>query len=730
MTSTKKKTKNKKLISFGLLDVKPEPIFDAITQLTAEVCNTPYAFISFISNDTQWLVSNVGLDNISSFPANQGFCIETIKGKGIREISSTLFDKQNAKKHLVREAPHVHFYAGVPITLSDDSVVGTIAVLDDTPRILHDSQRTLLIGMAEVIAVALQDRQLAQAQIHSLMDSIDPEALSLHQLQLTSSMSMVSDAVIYIDSAGLISYLNPTAEILTGWTNAEAQGQIATHVLQLSPALSEHNEITRSQSVHNLQSRAGDMHQVKTISAPITGKSKSSTDSIVVLQDITLLQQLQQQLDYQASHDLLTGCLNRTEFEHQLELARLDSLQNNRSHALMYFDLDQFKIINALSSRALGDEILQQISQVIRNCIRSCDKLARLGGDEFGLILEDCAGAETALSVAQHILQRIEKYRHRLTEFQFSTSASLGLVMVDDHWADAASLIQAAESACFAAKEAGRNRVHLHYESDYVIRLRKDEMRWASKLVQAIEENQFVLFCQRIMPANPKDGAYGEVLIRMQDGQGGLIGPSVFLPAAERFHLATRIDRWVVAELFKWMSNNAQQLQHMASISVNLSGQSISDRKFHLYVLGLLETLGVDCEKLCFEITETAAISNLVEANCFIDAMRQRKVRFSLDDFGSGISSFGYLKNLAVDYLKIDGQFIQGLIENKIDQATVRCIIEVAKVTGKKTIAEWVEDESVEKLLQDIGIDFTQGFLRHKPAPLSHMLDEHCSYQH
>ncbi|HSH72933.1 MAG TPA: EAL domain-containing protein [Methylophilaceae bacterium] len=567
--------------------------------------------------------------------------------------------------------------------------------------------------------------------------------------RLRVTLDSIGDAVIATNTQGHIEYMNPVAEKMTGWLQQDALGlpllqvfNIINENTRLAAAdpvklclreslskkrSSEHQAVNLTKAI-TLICRDGSEYGIEDSTAPIRDKQGGIIGVVLVFHDVTAQRLMANEISYRATHDLLTGLLNRTEFEHLLERALPGLREQAKEHALLYINLDQFKVVNDTCGHAAGDKLLKEIVVVIDSCIRTSDTLARLGGDEFGVFLDSCGGTDPAMRIAQQICQRIDEYRFLHDGQRFRIGASTGLVMIDDHWTDISSIMQAADSACFAAKEAGRNRVHLYFDADYAIESRRGEMKWTTRIEQAIEDNQFVLFCQRITAMNKNGGGHGEVLLRMNDGNGGLISPSAFLPAAERFHMASRIDRWVVRELFEWMSLHATELEHMDTISVNLSGQSISDRNFHRYVLEQISLLSLDCSKLCFEITETAAITNLSEAHTFIETMRSHHVRFSLDDFGSGVSSFGYLKHLPVDYLKIDGQFIRGLIDNQIDQATVRCINEVAKVTGKKTIAEWVEDEPVEHMLREMGIDYTQGYLRHRPAPLKHMLDINCSY--
>jgi len=300
--------------------------------------------------------------------------------------------------------------------------------------------------------------------------------------------------------------------------------------------------------------------------------------------------------------------------------------------------------------------------------------------------------------------------------------------MIDSHWSTITSLLQAADHACYNAKHAGRNRVHLHYNEDDAFHSNKREAQWANRIETALEEQQFELFTQRIMSLQNCGLEHAEVLLRLRDESGELVSPGQFLPSAERFHMMGRIDRWVVEETLTWLSRNIEQLSHIETISINLSGQSLNDKTFHRFVSNMIESIECDYTKLCFEITETVAITNISDAIQFLELLKQYGVKFSLDDFGSGVSSFGYLKTLPVDYLKIDGQFIKDLAENEIGQATVKCIAEVAALTDKKTIAEWVETQKIEDILKEMGINFSQGFYRHKPAPIDYLLKQECNY--
>lgn len=435
-----------------------------------------------------------------------------------------------------------------------------------------------------------------------------------------------------------------------------------------------------------------------------------------------LLRETTGEIQYHATHDTLTGLVNRSEFESRLVRVLQDAREQRSRHALLYIDIDQFKLVNDSCGHAVGDELLQEVAKLFGQAIRTRDTLARLGGDEFAIILEHCS-AEQAQRVAQQICDAMSRFRFSHDGRSLRVSASIGLVPVDDRWTTPAAILQAADAACYAAKEGGRNRVHLWFDTDTAIRVRAGEMQWAMRIEHALEHNQFVLYAQRIEDLERKDqGIRAEALLRMVQDDGNLVPPGAFLPAAERFHLASRIDRWVLQHALAWL----QALPDPAAIrtlSINLSGHSIGDRAFHRHAIESLREAGPRiCAQVCVEITETAAVTNMADAAVFIELIRRLGVQVALDDFGSGASSFGYLKTLPVDYLKIDGQFVRDVVDDPLDEAAVRCFAQVARVVGVKTVAEFVDRPEVLAKLRAIGIEYGQGYLLHRPAPLDELL--------
>jgi diguanylate cyclase (GGDEF)-like protein/PAS domain S-box-containing protein len=599
----------------------------------------------------------------------------------------------------------------------------------------------------------------APQQVATIVEDITARKRVQQQIQaqheqLRVTLHSIGDAVITTDNEGRVRYLNPVAERLTGWDDASAQGQPLDAVFRIvdeqtraplpdpvmrhlarsrdaaaaagpmagtppdappeTPAETPAETVTYATLLHRDGSEAGIEESV----APICAADGAVMGAVLVFRDVTDQRRMAREMSYRATHDALTGLVNRSDFEarlqHTLRLAHAD----DSSHALMYIDLDQFKLVNDACGHAAGDQLLRQVSSLLKQCVRTRDTLARLGGDEFGVILEFCT-IEQASRVAEQICERMDEYRFVQDDRRFRVGTSIGLVPLDRRWPSTQSVLQAADAACYAAKEAGRNRVHAWFDADHHLRLRHGEMQWVSRLEQALDDDRFELWGQRIAPINAVGaGLHVEVLLRLRDLDDVIVAPGAFLPAAERFHLVTRIDRWVVAAVTAWMARHRERLAGVATIAVNLSGQSIGDAAFLRHVSEIIAGTAFDARKLCFEITETAAITNMADANAFIRAMQSHGIRFALDDFGAGASGFGYLKSLPVDYLKIDGQFVRDLIDDPLDRAAVRCFREVAAAVGTQTIAEFVETPATAAMLAELGIDFGQGYLYHRPEPL------------
>jgi diguanylate cyclase (GGDEF)-like protein/PAS domain S-box-containing protein len=441
------------------------------------------------------------------------------------------------------------------------------------------------------------------------------------------------------------------------------------------------------------------------------------------LTDITEAHELSRQLSYEASHDALSGLINRREFENRLQRA-LDSAQATGAvHAVCYLDLDQFKVINDTCGHIAGDELLRQLAQVLQARVRSNDALARLGGDEFGLLLHDCSVAD-ATHIANALLRAVEQYQFVWGASTFTVGASIGLVPLTGNVRRITQVLQAADAACYAAKDQGRNRVHVYQEDDTVVAQRHGEMQWVARVKRALNENRFLLEAQPIVPiagdTAPAARSY-ELLLRMRDENGHIVPPGAFLPAVERYNLSQRVDRWVISTALQWLAANPSVTGQLARVYVNLSGDSLGDPLLQEFIRATLDETRVLPAKIGFEITETAAIGNLTRANQLIGELRRLGCSFSLDDFGSGVSSFAYLKALTVDWLKIDGLFVGNIVHDRIDYEMVRSITDIGHVMGKKVVAESVESQAVLARLREIGVDYAQGLALGAPMGLERL---------
>lgn len=440
------------------------------------------------------------------------------------------------------------------------------------------------------------------------------------------------------------------------------------------------------------------------------------------LTDITEAHELSQQLSFEASHDALTGLINRREFELRLQRALESALGTQALHALCYLDLDNFKVINDTCGHIAGDELLRQLAAILQKKIRTNDALARLGGDEFGVLLHDCP-LENASEVAADLLRVIEQFQFVWGTSAFFVGASIGVVLIDGHQRRVTQVLSAADAACYAAKDQGRNRVHVYREDDSVVARRHGEMQWVTRVKRALTENRFFLEAQPIIPIDPALGhKHYEILVRLYDDSGRRVPPGAFMPAVDRYNLATRLDRWVISAAFAWLGRRRESLAGIDRFFINLSGDSLGDRELVEFILLGLKKTQIPAERIGFEVTESAAINNLTRANQIIGELHRAGIVFGLDDFGIGMSSFAYLRALAVDYLKIDGMFVANLATDAVDREMVSSINRIGHVMGKMTVAECVEQTVVLEKLKSIGVDYAQGFAIGMPVPIDEIL--------
>lgn len=576
-----------------------------------------------------------------------------------------------------------------------------------------------------LIVLALLRTHKLLAQRHAFADALQQEK---ERAQIT--LQSIGDGVITTDVEGAIAYMNPAAEALTHWTagqaiglplsalfnlldeNAQTDGfTLIERILsgQLSGGASDHSKL--------IQRLDGSTVSVTLVGSPIHTAGKVS-GTVLVLHDMTQERQYIANLSWQATHDALTGLANRREFEFRLEQTLHQLSRQPARHALMFLDLDQFKLVNDTCGHAAGDELLRHICALLQSGLREGDTLARLGGDEFGILLENCT-PEASEKIAENLRQTVQNLHFVWKGRPFVTTVSVGLVHITQSPATLESLLRAADMACYMAKEKGRNRVQLYHPDDSELSLRFGEMAWVQRLHMALEENRFCLYAQEIASLGHvvTSGGHVEILLRLHDESGRMILPDSFIPAAERYGLMTSLDRWVVENVFKIIAEcmTRQDPRPMAMCAINLSGNTIGDDDFLIFLRQQFVTYAVPPEMICFEITETSAISNLASAIKFINELKDLGCHFSLDDFCAGMSSFAYLKHLPVDFLKIDGSFVRDMLDDPINRAMVEVINHIGHVMGKRTIAEFVETPQIEQALLEIGVDYAQGYIIQRP---------------
>src|SRR5882762_9056280 len=587
-----------------------------------------------------------------------------------------------------------------------DHVAGKTSIFESTHRMRHRNGEWRWVISRATARVDKHGRllRLVGVELDITERKLYEEALFREKESAQITLQSIGDGVITTDANSTIDYINPVAEELTGWRLEDAMGRPVEEIFRaFHEETCEPLENPLSVSVRRMRPiksvrpmllirRDGNELYVESTAAPIRDGSGHVAGGVLVF------------------HDVLTGLVNRREFESRLERALKSAKAREASYALCYLDIDQFKIVNDTCGHSAGDALLGQVGALLKSKVRWRDTLSRLGGDEFGILLESCS-LDEAMRSAETLREGVRNFRFTWEDRVFRLGASIGVVPITADNEDVASILSAADSACQAAKEGGRNRVHSFAENDIELRRRRREMQWAARINAALEEGRFELYRMAIQPLQRVEtGAHYELLLRLKDETGRIVSPNDFIAAAERYGITPAIDRWVIENAFRWLVSDSDEREKLFQCSINLSGQSLGDDKFLPFVIDQFHKSGLDGSKICFEITETAAVASFSQANRFIQALKELGCKFALDDFGTGLSSFGYLKHFPVDYLKIDGSFVREILRDPIDREMVRSINEIGHLTGKQTIAEFAENAEIIQMLTSLGVDYAQGY--------------------
>jgi diguanylate cyclase (GGDEF)-like protein/PAS domain S-box-containing protein len=692
---------------------------------------------------TEGFVVNAQAGNVAGVLGPDGVFRSRLSDQ--RQASGDLIDGDRMMRAAARQGRSMAAVAspsdGVPRFTSVTRIAGydlyaLVAVPATTSMAAYEALRVKAIGYAlaaGLVIVAITRLLMGQTRRlrRTVVEKEEAEMRLFQEKELLEvTLRSIVDGVATTNRMGRITYLNPAAEAMIGWPAAEAVGRPLAEVVQLiNPHSRERlsyrlTDLARPDAVATavrdsvLVHRSGQHRAIEDSAAPILDRNGTVVGAMMVFHDVSPARQLAAEMSYQSSHDLLTGLLNRAAFELRLDAAMATADAGSTS-VVMFLDLDQFKVVNDTCGHAAGDQLLKQVTELLSAEVRKQDTLARLGGDEFAVLLEACP-LEPALRVAETMRQRISELQFDWDGRSYQLSVSIGLVPFKAHQYTRSDLLRVADSSCYVAKEAGRNRVHVFDDTDTAVAHRNDELDWYARLQKALTDDRFVLYGQRIASIQDNGGDFEsvEVLIRLRDDEGKIVAPMAFIPAAERYGLMPSIDRWVISKALAMHAGFARHYRRPARFSINLSGASMSDPSLVDFVRAELKLHRVAPELVCFEITETAAVGNFTVAVQLMNGLRELGCRFALDDFGAGMSSFAYLKRLPVDYIKIDGAFVKDMCKDDVDFAMVEAIHNVAHRMGLRTVAEFVQNDTTIEMLRTLGVDYVQGYGVEKPRPL------------
>lgn len=698
--------------------------FKNICRAAQEITNSQMAAFPVLNKDktSYRFISSSGLqseklEQMTLDIEDGGLCASTILNNETLLINDVSTDERT-QKQLSNEF-NIQSALSTPVTLKDKAY-GAISVFrtyDD----FDDVDKKLMTQFSQSVQMAIINMQL----VNDMKSERERAEVTLHS---------IGDAVITTNTHGEIEYMNHAAEALTAWSLDESKNKPVQEIFRIRDLDTGEpihdvvmscldDGITINKSILSLVSKNGNKKDIESSISPILKTSGKAEGVVIVFHDETQRRQLEKTIKHQAAHDTLTDLLNRNAFDVELSNHVYDAKNNNKSHILCYLDLERFKLINDTAGHSAGNQCLIQVASLIESCIRIDDVLGRLGSDEFGLILKHCT-QKSAMKIASHITQAISDMKFNWDGCDYKLGVSIGINPLDKNTRDSADAIRKADLACYTAKDQGKNQTYVYEEQNSELIRRQEETYWATRISAAIENNRLRLYAQPIVALQNKSlqNNHVEILVRLLNEDNQLIAPNAFIPAAEHYNLMPLVDRKIIHETFTFIASYADIDENNTHYSINLSGNTLGDDDIVDYIKNLAEKLDINTRQICFEITETAAIKNLNRAKSFIKKLKAIGFKFALDDFGSGFSSFQYLKTLSVDYLKIDGSFVADMVNNNIDHAMVAAINEVGHVMGIKTIAEYVENDQIIRKLQDINVDYGQGYGIEQPKPLEEIL--------
>ena len=638
----------------------------------------------------------------------------TLAGKQVTDLMRPAY-RAVVRKHLSTSLQGDDAPAPIEVQLISGDDVGLWVELYST-RLTYEGEPALL-----TVARDITHRKSLEA------------SLGRGKLQARITLESIGEGVITTDRNGVIDYMNEAAEQLIGANRAAALGKRLLDLIALvdevdraslgdpvQKCLAERRRINLGRRALLLSKQAEREFSTELTASPIRGPDGQIAGCVVIFHDVSELRGLAREMSYQASHDALTGLVNRAEFERRLDAALKSARGEGVGHVVTYLDLDRFKTVNDTCGHIAGDNLLREIAALLKRRVRDSDTVARVGGDEFAMLLAGCP-LDKARQISEDVCQAVADYHFAWQDQLFDIGVSIGLVEVGQESGSAESVLSAADSACYVAKQHGRGRIHVYSTRDEVLARERGEIQWLQRLQRALKENQFELYVQSIVAVagSGQRGPAAEVFLRMRDESGKSILPANFLGSAERYQLMSHIDRWVVQAALTAIASGAPHLPNGRTCSINLSAQTLGDEDFLEFVVDVLDHTGVLPEKICFEVPESAIVNQLDHAQRFINVLHGIGCHFALDDFGSGIGSFANLKHLALDYLKIDGMYTRDLENDGVNREMVSAMVKLARTLDFQVVAEQVEDQASFEALRNLGVDFVQGFVIEKPRPLT-----------